>query len=111
MVLADRVAVGEIRAPAGPYKQGVGGKDAAGQHYGDQVLGVSRRVDELDRNVAHQEAVAVLDPHVYAARGGLLVHHDLRRGLVFEVLGARDVIGVRVVSTMWAGLRPCSKIK
>ena len=88
--------LGRSCAPAGPYKQGVGGKDAAGQHYGDQVLGVSRRVDELDRNVAHQEAVAVLDPHVYAARGGLLVHHDLRRGLVFEFPGARDVIGVRV---------------
>src|SRR5215204_5263897 len=49
VVLADRVAVGEICASAGPYKQGVGGEDAARQHYGDKVLGVSRRVDELDR--------------------------------------------------------------
>src|SRR5919107_4105943 len=52
VVLADRVAVGKIRAPTGPYKQGIGGENAAGQHYGDQVLGVSRRVDELDRKAA-----------------------------------------------------------
>src|SRR5215204_1269610 len=83
VVLADRVAVGEICAPAGPYKQGVGGENAARQHYGDQILGVSRRVDKLDRKVADPEAVAVLDPHVYAARRGILVHHDLRRCLVF----------------------------
>src|SRR5215218_8748870 len=51
MVLADRVAVGEICTPTGPYEQGVGGEDAARQHYGDQVLGVSRCVDELDRKV------------------------------------------------------------
>src|SRR5919107_3971552 len=49
VVLAEPVAVGEIFAPAGPYKQGIGGEDAARQHYGDQVLGVSRCVDELDR--------------------------------------------------------------
>src|ERR671912_1447616 len=52
MVLADRVAVGEICTPTGPYKQGVGGEEAARQHYGDQVLCVSRCVDELDRKSA-----------------------------------------------------------
>src|SRR5829696_1303786 len=96
VVLADRVAVGEICAPAGPYKQGVGSKNAAWQHYGDKVLGVSGRVDELDRKVAHLETVAVLEPHVYVARRSLLVHHDLGRCLVFEFPCAGDVIGVRV---------------
>src|SRR5215212_2512620 len=41
VVLADRVAVGEVGASAGPYQQGVGGEDATWQYHGDEVLGVS----------------------------------------------------------------------
>src|SRR5215211_298366 len=96
VVLADRVSVGEVGAPAGPYQQGVGGEDAARQHDGDEVLGMPWCVDELERKVADPEAVAVLDPDVHAARRGFLVHHDLRRCLGLEFPGSRDVICVRV---------------
>src|SRR5919107_1149281 len=55
---------------------------------------MSRGVDELDRKVSDLETVTVLDPHVYAARWGVLVHHDLRRCLGLELPGSGDVVGV-----------------
>src|SRR5215210_4336050 len=96
MILAYRVAVGEVGASAGSYEQGVGGEDAVGQYDGDEVLGVPRGVDELDGEVPDPKAVAVLDPHIYAAGRGALVHHDLRRRLGLELPGSGDVISVGV---------------
>ena len=96
MVLADGVAVWEVGAPAGPYQEGVGGEDAVWQHHGDEVLGVPRSVNELYREVADRQPVAILDPYVHAARRGVLVHDDLGRRLCLELPGARDVVGVRV---------------
>src|SRR5215211_6189889 len=68
VVLADGVAVGEVGAPARPYEQGVGGQDAIRQQHGDQVLGVARGMDELEREFAQVQPVTVLHPEVDAAR-------------------------------------------
>src|SRR5215208_925813 len=68
MVLPGGVAVQEVGASAGAYEQRVGGEDSARQQYRDQVLGVPRRVQELERQlVAEPQPVAVLDPKVNRA--------------------------------------------
>src|SRR5215218_71463 len=96
VVLADGVAVGQIGAAAGTYEQRVGGQDAVWEQNGDEVFRVPRGVDEFHGEVAHFQPVAVFDPDVHAACRGIFVHDDPGRGLVLELPGARDVVGVRV---------------
>ena len=96
MVLPDGMAIEEIRPAAGADEEGVGGEYPAGQEDGDEVLGVSRGVQELKGEIPQGQPVAVLDPDVYGARGGFLVHDELRYRFAFEVPRPGDVVGVGV---------------
>ena len=90
------MAIEEIRPAAGADEEGVGGEYSAGQEDGDEILGVSQGVQELEGEIHKGEPVSVLDPDVYGAGGSFLVHDELRYCFALEVPRPVDVVGVGV---------------
>jgi hypothetical protein len=73
--LCARVATGEVSSPGTSNEEGVTGKDSIFQEKTYTIRGMSRGVQDLDRDVSHGDSLPILHVNVHV-RGGRLTVHD-----------------------------------
>ena len=92
----SRTAVLEIGAAGAANEKRVAGEDAVAHQIAIRVVGVARRVHDVEAQSLDHHLVAVGDPHRDHVGLALLAHDGDALGAVAEFAEARDVIGMQV---------------
>ena len=96
LVLRARIAVLEIRASGAADQQRIAGEHAVGQKIAVGIVGVARRIGDVEGQAFDADAVAVGDADRHDVGLGLLAHDgDAFRALA-ERLEPGDVVGVQM---------------
>jgi hypothetical protein len=96
LVLGARVAVLEIRASRAADEQRIAGEHAIGQEIAVGIVGVARRIGDVEAQALDADAVAVCDADRDDFGLGLLAHDGDALGALAERVEPGDVVGVQV---------------
>src|SRR6476646_1871289 len=96
LILLARVAVLEISAAGAPDQQRVTGKDTIRQDEAVRIIGVSRRIDSVERQPLDRQPVAIRKTHRDDIGLGLLAHHRDAMRMVTKRTEPGDMVSVQM---------------